>query len=165
MSGLGKDEPAAPKGGPVLGDAITVTSLDAPALTTPSVQTVPPASAQAAATVPVAGPQSAPPPEPVAAPEPGAAAPTETAPEPPPAPKSAMQLACEAKGGKWGKAGATTAMTCFKPTRDAGKSCRRESDCSTLCLARSRSCAPVTPLFGCHPVLQNDGREVTLCTD
>ena len=32
-------------------------------------------------------------------------------------------------------------------------------------LARSGTCAPITPMFGCNDILQDDGREVTLCLD
>ena len=80
-------------------------------------------------------------------------------------PKSAPQLACEAGGGIWSDAGKAGVKTCVQRTRDAGKSCKRQSDCEGLCLARSRSCAPVAPLFGCNDILQADGRQVTLCID
>lgn len=167
LFGMGKDRADVPQGGPVLGDAVTVTPLDSPASVPSSGPAAAPAAPKPAENPIAAKPAETPPAKPPARPsETQAEAGAEAAPaEPPPPPKSAAQLACEAKGGKWGKAGATVAMTCFQPTRDAGESCRRESDCSTLCLARSRTCAPVTPLFGCHPVLQDDGREVTLCTD
>ena len=80
-------------------------------------------------------------------------------------PKSAPQLACEAGGGIWSEAGKKGVKTCVQRTRDAGKSCKREGDCEGFCLARSRSCAPVTPLFGCNDILQADGGQVTLCID
>lgn len=54
-------------------------------------------------------------------------------------------------------------MTCVNPTRDAGKACRRGSDCEGLCLARSFTCAPYDPLFGCNEILQDDGSRVTYC--
>jgi hypothetical protein len=74
-------------------------------------------------------------------------------------------LQCLSTGGTWGRVANTIAYSCFRKTRDAGKSCRRQTDCETECLARSRTCAPITPMFGCNPVLQADGREVTLCID
>lgn len=172
FAGGGRGDRDAPAGGPTMTGPVTVTTLDAPTPAAPSSAPTPAAPPVTAppSTPPVAAPSAAAPPgtegiAPAAAPATSPAAPDAAPADPPPPPKSAAQLACEAKGGKWGRAGATSAMTCFTPTRDAGKSCRRESDCSTLCLARSRTCAPVTPLFGCHPVLQDDGREVTLCTD
>jgi len=84
----------------------------------------------------------------------------------PPAPvivKSASQIACEKRGGSFVAFGKSGAMTCQLPTRDGGKQCRRESDCDGVCLARSNTCAPVKPLWGCHAILQNDGRRVELC--
>jgi hypothetical protein len=137
---LGGDTPAATtQGGPITGDPIEVTTLDAPP--------APPGTAA------------------------GAPAPADTAEEAPPeevepaAPPSPEAAACIRKGGSWSKAGASGAMTCVKPTRDGGKQCRRDSDCEGLCLARSGTCAPITPLFGCHEVLEDDGRRMTLCID
>lgn len=83
----------------------------------------------------------------------------------PEAEKSSAQLKCERQGGNWGKAGASSARACIKRTRDSGKQCRKQSDCDSVCLARSGTCAPVKPLFGCNEILQNDGRRVTLCVE
>lgn len=80
-------------------------------------------------------------------------------------PVSPQALECMSTGGTWGQVPDTVAYSCFRQTRDAGKSCRRQTDCETECLARSRTCAPISPMFGCNPVLQADGREVTLCID
>lgn len=79
--------------------------------------------------------------------------------------KSKEQITCEKRGGNWGTAGKSGGKTCIKRTRDSGKQCRKKSSCEGVCLARSGSCAPVTPLFGCNEVLQNDGSRVTLCID
>ncbi len=79
--------------------------------------------------------------------------------------KTPGQIACERKGGVYANAGNTGAKACVKRTRDAGKQCKREKDCEGVCLARSRTCAPVKPLFGCNEILQNDGRKVNLCID
>lgn len=95
-------------------------------------------------------------------PEPAA---EQAAPAPVPPPKSPAQIACERKGGKYLPAGKTGAKTCVRPTRDAGKQCRKASDCQGYCLARSRTCAPFTPIFGCQEVLDNEGRRMTLCID
>lgn len=103
----------------------------------------------------------APPPEPGPAPAPV----PEVAPELPPPSRSPQQIACERSGGRYALAGTTGLRTCVRPTRDSGKQCRRESDCEGLCLARSGTCAPAVPLFGCHDILQDDGRRVTLCLD
>lgn len=187
----GRDEAVPRKDNPLAAGTVSVTSLDAPAAapaTAPTARAAGPAIApattsapqarpaapetRASTTAPTTGSPSAGP-APATTQEQATAAPAATADgagasaedAPPPPPKSPMQIACEKDGGTWSRAGGSVAMTCFKPTRDGGKSCRRESDCSTLCLARSRTCAPVTPLFGCHSVLQNDARAVTLCLD
>jgi hypothetical protein len=86
-------------------------------------------------------------------------------PEVPEAQKTALQRTCEKQGGVFAATGQGNARSCVKRTRDAGKACRRESDCDGVCLARSRSCAPLKPLFGCNEILQNDGRQVRLCID
>lgn len=73
--------------------------------------------------------------------------------------------ACTADGGTWRPGGAAGTMTCFRDTGEGTKGCAMASDCKGLCLARSRTCAPVTPLFGCNDVLGSDGRRSTLCID
>lgn len=132
----GSDAP--PPENPITGEAIAVTNLDA----------APESVAEFA-------------PESVAEPAPE---PTLPAPAVPTA-KSPEQLACERKGGSYVNVGQSAARTCIRPTRDNGKQCRRESDCEGACLARSQTCAPVTPMLGCNDILQNDGRRVTLCID
>lgn len=127
--------------------SIEVTSLDtppsAPARTAPASPAKPRARPATLTTPPAAATEARP-------------ARTEVSPE---------ALACQAKGGTWSATGASPLRTCIEPTRDAGKSCRKQSDCDGLCLARSRTCAPVKPLFGCNPILQDDGTEATLCID
>jgi hypothetical protein len=81
------------------------------------------------------------------------------------APKSAEEAACTDAGGRWGKAGNTSAEACFRPSSDGNKACSKESDCTSQCLARSRSCAPFWPMFGCTEVIQNDGAVVRLCLE
>lgn len=103
----------------------------------------------------------------------GQTAPTKVVPRPaiPAAPNASQvpispeEAACRAKGGQWAKAGKLAAMTCYIPSKDAGKSCTKQSDCSSQCLARSKTCAPIWPIFGCSEVLQNDGALVKLCID
>jgi hypothetical protein len=79
--------------------------------------------------------------------------------------KSKEQITCEKRGGNWGSAGISSLKTCIKRTKDAGKQCRKQGDCSSVCLARSGTCAPVKPLFGCNEIFQKDGSRVTLCID
>jgi len=162
------DVPAA-EGNPVTGDAIAVTSLDTPA---PAVaDAAKPAAAGAAAAanpIPAADPakpaDAAKPAEaakPVAteAPAPAAEA------EPVPPPMSAQEQACVKKGGAWATTGKSGARACVKTTRDSGKHCTKASQCEGACLARSNTCSPVTPLFGCNDILQDNGVMVTLCID
>ena len=80
-------------------------------------------------------------------------------------PKSDVQLACESKGSKWFKIGDGEKYACVKLTRDAAKRCDRESQCDGVCLARSGTCSPFKPLYGCNEILQDNGARVTLCLE
>ncbi len=80
-------------------------------------------------------------------------------------PSSPEEAACVKKGGLWIHAGKSIAFTCVRITKDSGKQCRRSSECQGSCLARSMTCAPYDPLFGCKEILQDDGSRVTLCID
>jgi hypothetical protein len=153
----------------VTGGAIEVTPLDAPpgeALAAPETAAEPAGQDTAA---PQADPAGAKPAEPQAeATEPDAAA--EPAPKPdlaetPVTPKSEMQIACEKKGGKWAKIGKGDKRACVRMTKDSGKRCERESQCDSVCLARSGTCAPFKPMYGCNEILQDNGARVTLCLD
>lgn len=75
------------------------------------------------------------------------------------------RLACEDKGGKFMQAGLSGNWVCVLPTKDAGKSCKTNSDCSGFCMAETRSCSPVTPFYGCHDVLIENGQQATICVD
>jgi hypothetical protein len=95
---------------------------------------------------------------------------TEPAPKPdltdiPVTPKSEKQLACEKKKGRWAKVGKGDARACVFQTKDSGKRCERESQCDSVCLARSGTCAPFKPMYGCNEILQDNGARVTLCLD
>jgi hypothetical protein len=157
----GRQAGAAAVANPITVGAVAVTALDAPAAGDAAPKTGLPAvpEAKPAAIGAVSDPTAPP------AVQPTAAQATATLPEVPSIPISPQALDCAATGGTWGRVGDTIAYSCFRQTRDAGKSCRRETDCETECLARSRTCAPITPMIGCNPVLQADGREVTLCID
>ena len=76
-----------------------------------------------------------------------------------------QRAACEKDGGRWGKVPGRDAFVCYRITRDANQPCQSERDCEGLCLARSRTCAPQTPFFGCHEVLSSSGVRQTLCTE
>ncbi len=79
--------------------------------------------------------------------------------------KSSSQIACEKKRGRFVKVGDTSAFACVHDTRDAGKRCSKAGDCQGLCLARSRTCSPYTPVFGCQDILQQDGLRVKQCVE
>lgn len=161
-------------------EVIEVTPLDS-AAAAPAAETDAEAEAEAAPeTAPETAPGSEPetPPEtpPEAAPEAAAEAASgagsaatpeaEALPEPPPAPALSPEAqACVKRGGRWVGTGSSGLMACVRVTRDAGKSCRRQSDCQGYCLARSGTCAPYTPLFGCHEVLGPAGERTTVCLD
>ncbi len=76
-----------------------------------------------------------------------------------------VKAQCESDGGTFGPGGKTGGLVCRKTPADAGKSCTKQSDCSTQCLARSQTCAPLEPLFGCNEVLSANGARMTLCLD
>lgn len=165
LSPIGGSRDVETAANPITGGEIAVTTLDAPA--SPA---APPPAPSAAANAAASG--TAPPQRPAAAPAKPAAEPIAT-PTPAPAPasivpqasKSASQIACEEDGGNWARAGESVAMTCIRPTRDGGQRCDSKSDCDGECLARSRTCSPIKPLFGCNPVLMDTGAEVTLCIE
>ena len=149
---------------PITAEAIIVTSLDAPPAEAPD--------ATAGAEL-LTGDQPAPlepaPLESVAATETAAdVAAAEIVPAEAAIPavlKSPEQLRCERKDGTWARAGKSEARTCVKQTRDGGKQCSKGTQCEGLCLARSGTCAPFAPLFGCNEIFEDDGRRVTLCID
>ena len=76
---------------------------------------------------------------------------------------NATRAACEADGGRFGRAG-KEAFVCYTVPRDAGKYCKVAGDCSTYCLSRSNTCAPVEPLLGCNEIRTASGESTTRCT-
>ena len=160
LSGAKAGKPAA---NPITGSTVTTESLDDTgpgepvagqvdasydAIMASEAQTTAPAKA-APAVAAAAAPAAAP-----------AAVPVEPA-----APATPEALKCVKQGGTWATAGDSGAKACVKRTKDGGKACTKETQCEGYCLARSHSCAPIKPMFGCTDILQADGREVTLCLD
>lgn len=78
---------------------------------------------------------------------------------------SGRKAACETEGGRWGAGGPGGTFVCYTPHRDAGQRCSLGSDCDGLCLARSRTCAPVSPFIGCHQAITNGGLPATICVE
>lgn len=75
------------------------------------------------------------------------------------------RVICEEKGGLWSQVGARGAFTCVSATRDANQFCTASNHCEGHCLARSGTCAPFTPLIGCHDVVSKNGGMMTVCVD
>lgn len=149
----------------VAGDPIEVTALDVPegAASAPIPPTAEAVGSETAAPQPALA-VPAPEPVPGAAAEAPAPAPQPDLAETPVTPKSEMQLACEKKKGRWVKVKGEL-RACVFQTRDGGKRCERESQCESVCLARSGTCAPLKPLYGCNEILQDNGARVTLCLE
>ncbi|RYH11637.1 hypothetical protein [Tropicimonas sp. IMCC6043] len=72
---------------------------------------------------------------------------------------------CEARGGNFGSGSAGVVNICYVTPKDANQSCSTATDCEGQCLARSRTCAPVIPLIGCHEVLLENGQVAEFCQD
>jgi len=121
-----------------------------------------------AATEPASAPELEPVPEPTQEPAPEPA--PDLTPEPaPPAPseptaQARARAACDDQNGLFTRR-SEGLYTCVQRTRDGGQQCNQRSDCDGECLARSGTCTPFTPLFGCHEVLSGPGRRETVCLD
>lgn len=72
--------------------------------------------------------------------------------------------ACIKRGGDYRQIGGA-GYFCLETTKDAGKSCSSANQCESACLARSQSCAPLKPLFGCNEILTGSGVAVTQCIE
>nr|WP_237684803.1 hypothetical protein [Szabonella alba] len=161
---MGGSDPAPPITGPEvetstlppMGDAGGLTASEVTPSRTEAVSAETTASETAAADAMATAPDDA---------EITPAEPAPAAEAPAPVVKSAAHIACEADRGRYVRVGSGSVMACQRLTRDAGESCSVKSDCQGECLARSRTCAPLTPLFGCNEILQDDGRRVSLCID
>ena len=57
------------------------------------------------------------------------------------------------------------AYLCVTLTGQGQKACSGPDDCRGDCLARSQTCAPVTPLIGCHDRITASGGMATICID
>ncbi|MBJ2150577.1 hypothetical protein [Paracoccus sp. IB05] len=161
--GAGAEKPATTV---ITGDAIETTPLGPPlaaagapvAKTTPATAGAATGAKEAAAAGATRQPDEVAPQEvatqEVAMPE---AAPVETNPF-----TAEARLTCEKAGGSWAKTGSGF-NSCVWNTKDSGKRCTASSQCDGQCLARSGTCAPFTPLFGCNEILDDSGRRMTEC--
>jgi hypothetical protein len=71
--------------------------------------------------------------------------------------------ACESQGGELSIFGGLSQCR-LRPT-DGGKSCQTGRDCEGDCLARSMTCAPISPLSGCNEIVTDTGARVTECVE
>lgn len=81
------------------------------------------------------------------------------------APLPATKADCLAAGGRWARGGLSPHPLCFLPTADGGKACAKASDCESVCLSETRTCAAERPRFGCYGYLDENGSEITICVD
>ena len=172
-------KPAKPAENPITGAAVTTQSLDAPAAKPAKGQPKPPALPTPTAGLVDASLDAISAPKPTDEAAKAKPKPTEEAAKPkspeeaataaepatPPELQTPEHARCLKSGGVWATAGKSGTKACVKRTRDAGRACTKETQCEGYCLARSQTCAPITPMFGCNDILQADGREVTLCID
>ena len=161
------------------GDAIESTPLDAPPAAAPASaaaakpataneKTTPAATGTASADATAKPPDAAAPGE--AASNGASPAADETASDVPPTPEPAAEpvikseawLACEKSKGIWSNAGPGM-FSCVHQMKDGGKHCTKSTQCKGQCLARSGTCSPFQPLFGCNEILDDMGRKMTQC--
>lgn len=76
-----------------------------------------------------------------------------------------QQKACERKGGRWGPAKVDGFFVCYRDFSDANEPCQTSDQCQGQCLARSRTCTPVSPLYGCYEVISSGGFRQTVCVE
>lgn len=131
----------------------------------------PPAAQTSTAPARIQSPQPDMPPTGVTLAEPSAVLPPVAsapvaAPLPPPDPPMLAQqrAGCARIGGTLIERAAGV-RSCVTPTRDGGQRCNAASACEGICLARSGTCAPFQPLFGCQEVFTLPGRRETLCLE
>ena len=96
--------------------------------------------------------------------------PERTPPEPPAMPGTPEFLEqertkCEESGGRFGDGPGGSTHVCFRTPKDAFQFCETGNDCEGLCLARSRTCAPQVPMFGCNEAIMDNGLRATICLE
>lgn len=172
--GKGEAPPPAASESAITGAAIATTRLEPSREAAGAGMQAGAKAASAAATAPSGATPGGATPGTAAAPTAEGAAPADTAsgtaaatdaavPPVPPVVKSAAQMACEKSGGKWAAVAGKATRSCVKTLRDGGKRCTAKTDCQGECLARSNSCSPIAPLFGCNEVLGPNGVRETQC--
>lgn len=76
-----------------------------------------------------------------------------------------QRAACEKVGGRFGRSANGFTFVCYRQMSDANQPCASADDCDGLCLARSRTCSPVEPFYGCHEIISSGGFRQTQCIE
>ncbi len=69
---------------------------------------------------------------------------------------------CAASGGTL--VDAYAGPVCAMPEPDAGAACTGSEQCSGVCLAETRTCAPLRPMIGCFEYI-HQGEILEICVD
>ena len=84
----------------------------------------------------------------------------------------ADKAACEAEGGSYARRGRARLYSCAVSYADAGKVCRKASDCEGQCRVEDGASAPsqgqcqaTSDRFGCYTFLDEKGQPVGICVD
>lgn len=73
---------------------------------------------------------------------------------------------CLLAGGRVETFPITGGQMCNMPTGDGGRPCSTAADCESYCLSDTRTCHGWRSLGpGCHGLIEENGRQVTLCID
>jgi len=85
---------------------------------------------------------------------------------PPPSPDDIFRAGCASVGKGQATRTGSGELVCVRAAKDAGKRCKASTDCrDSLCLARSGTCAPITPLYGCYDILSATGARQSYCRE
>lgn len=89
--------------------------------------------------------------------------------------QEALDVDCQAAGGRLQPLGRLQRVQCVIPNADAGKTCSSKRDCSGQCLASSETPAgsaatgtcqrDISETFGCHQRVEGGIAQGTLCVD
>jgi len=77
------------------------------------------------------------------------------------------KVECQNNNGTYEASGMLAIYMCNMPTNDSMSVCTSSTECEGLCLSKDGEgvCSPSTINFGCIPVIENGGQEVTICID
>lgn len=85
---------------------------------------------------------------------------------------AAAESECLTKGGTYARRGMMGLYSCALPYADAGKVCRKASDCEGQCRIEDMDpdtkvgkCQATNDPFGCYSYLEENGQVVGICVD